>query len=195
MFIEPHLNQASAPVGWIEVICGAMFSGKTEELIRRIRRAKIAKQKVGIFKPAIDTRYHHEEVVSHNANSIASMPVPQAEDILSLASEYEVVGIDEAQFFDEKLPQVATKLANQGKRVIIAGLDMDYQGKPFGCMPELMAIAEFVTKVHAICVRCGALASYSFRKVAAHDTILLGETDSYEPRCRRCFLSEASREA
>jgi thymidine kinase len=195
MFIEPHLNQAPAPVGWIEVICGAMFSGKTEELIRRIRRAKIAKQKVGIFKPAIDTRYHHEEVVSHNANSIPSVPVPRAEDILPLASEYEVVGIDEAQFFDEKLPQVATELANQGKRVIIAGLDMDYQGKPFGCMPELMAIAEFVTKVHAICVRCGALASYSFRKVAAHDTILLGETDSYEPRCRRCFLSEASREA
>ncbi|WP_038031321.1 thymidine kinase [Thermonema rossianum] len=195
MFIEPHLNQAPAPVGWIEVICGAMFSGKTEELIRRIRRAKIAKQKVGIFKPAIDTRYHHEEVVSHNANSIPSVPVPRAEDILPLASEYEVVGIDEAQFFDEKLPQVATELANQGKRVIIAGLDMDYQGKPFGCMPELMAIAEFVTKVHAICVCCGALASYSFRKVAAHDTILLGETDSYEPRCRRCFLSEASREA
>ncbi|GIV40044.1 MAG: thymidine kinase [Thermonema sp.] len=195
MFIEPHLNQAPAPVGWIEVICGAMFSGKTEELIRRIRRAKIAKQKVGIFKPAIDTRYHHEEVVSHNANSIPSVPVPRAEDILPLASEYEVVGIDEAQFFDEKLPRVATELANQGKRVIIAGLDMDYQGKPFGCMPELMAIAEFVTKVHAICVRCGALASYSFRKVAAHDTILLGETDSYEPRCRRCFLSEASREA
>lgn len=194
MFIEPHLNQAPAPVGWIEVICGAMFSGKTEELIRRIRRAKIAKQKVGIFKPAIDTRYHHEEVVSHNANSIPSVPVANAADILPLAAEYEVVGIDEAQFFDGRLPQVATALANQGKRVIIAGLDMDYQGKPFGCMPELMAIAEFVTKVHAICVRCGALASYSFRKVAADDTILLGETDSYEPRCRRCFLSEASQE-
>ncbi|NIK74801.1 thymidine kinase [Thermonema lapsum] len=192
MFVEPHLNQAPAPVGWIEVICGAMFSGKTEELIRRIRRAKIAKQKVGIFKPAIDTRYHHEDVVSHNANSIPSVPVANAANILPLAAEYEVVGIDEAQFFDEQLPQVATTLANQGKRVIIAGLDMDYQGKPFGCMPELMAIAEFVTKVHAICVRCGALASYSFRKVAAADTILLGETDSYEPRCRRCFISETS---
>jgi len=192
MFVEPHLNQSPAPVGWIEVICGAMFSGKTEELIRRIRRAKIAKQKVGIFKPAIDTRYHHEDVVSHNANSIPSVPVANAANILPLAAEYEVVGIDEAQFFDEQLPQVATTLANQGKRVIIAGLDMDYQGKPFGCMPELMAIAEFVTKVHAICVRCGALASYSFRKVAAADTILLGETDSYEPRCRRCFISETS---
>lgn len=164
-----------------------MFSGKTEELIRRLNRAKIARQRVEIFKPALDTRYHAEDVVSHNSNSIRSTPVPVAQEMLLLAGGCDVVGVDEAQFFDESLVDVCVQLANGGTRVIVAGLDMDFLGKPFGPMPALMAVAEFVTKVHAICVCCGEIASYSFRMAASEDKILLGETDVYEARCRHCF--------
>ncbi len=188
MFIEPHLNQPSEQSGWIEIICGSMFSGKTEELIRRLNRAKIARQKVEIFKPALDIRYHEEDVVSHNATAIRSTPIHNSAEIYLLATDSQVIGIDEVQFFDEGIIEVCTRLANQGKRVIVAGLDMDYQGKPFGVVPQLMAIAEFVTKVHAICVRCGKIAAYSFRLVPSADQILLGETESYEARCRACFL-------
>ena len=190
MFIEPRVGNATHihRRGWIEVICGSMFSGKTEELIRRLNRAKIAKQKVEIFKPAIDTRYHVEDVVSHNANAIRSTPVSFAQDMLLLASSCDVVGIDEAQFFDEGLVDVCVQLANSGIRVIAAGLDMDYLGKPFGPMPALMGVAEYVTKVHAVCMQCGDIASYSFRNAASAQKILLGETDSYEARCRHCFL-------
>jgi thymidine kinase len=165
-----------------------MFSGKTEELIRRLNRAKIARQRVEIFKPSVDTRYHAEEVVSHNTTSIRSTPVSFAQDILLLGSGCDVVGIDEAQFFDEALTDVCVKLANNGIRVIAAGLDMDYTGRPFGPVPALMAVAEYVTKVHAVCIRCGDIASYSFRKAASADKVLLGETDTYEARCRHCFL-------
>lgn len=165
-----------------------MFSGKTEELIRRLNRAKIARQRVEIFKPALDTRYHVEDVVSHNANSIRSTPVPIAQEMLLLAGGCDVVGVDEAQFFDESLVEVCVQLANRGTRVIVAGLDMDFLGKPFGPMPALMAVAEYVTKVHAVCVCCGEIASYSFRVAASEDKILLGETDAYEARCRPCFL-------
>ncbi|KAA9331204.1 thymidine kinase [Adhaeribacter soli] len=190
MFIEPRVGNSShiARRGWIEVICGSMFSGKTEELIRRLNRAKIAKQKVEIFKPAIDTRYHVEDVVSHNANAIRSTPVSFAHDMLLLGSSCDVVGIDEAQFFDDALMDVCVQLANSGIRVIAAGLDMDYLGKPFGPMPALMGVAEYVTKVHAVCMQCGDIASYSFRNAASAQKILLGETDSYEARCRHCFL-------
>lgn len=173
--------------GRIEVICGSMFSGKTEELIRRLRRARIARQRVEIYKPAIDTRYSEEDVVSHDANSIASTPVEAAAGILLLADNAEVVGIDEAQFFDEGLADVCNRLANQGKRVIVAGLDMDFKGVPFGPMPALCAIAEDVTKVHAICVRCGALAHVSHRIVADGRRVLLGEQEEYEPLCRSCY--------
>ncbi len=185
MFIEPRSNKTNK--GWIEVVCGSMFSGKTEELIRRLKRVKIANQKVEIFKPAVDTRYDEVEVVSHDKNSITSTPVPNSLQILLLANEVDVVGIDEAQFFDSELPDVCTKLANKGIRVIIAGLDMDYLGKPFGPMPQLMAIADYVTKVHAICMQCGDIATHSYRKAASQHLVLLGETDSYEPRCRQCF--------
>ncbi|SHJ83670.1 thymidine kinase [Hymenobacter daecheongensis DSM 21074] len=174
--------------GWIEVVCGSMFSGKTEELIRRLNRAKIARQRVEIFKPALDTRYHALDVVSHNANSIRSTPIPIAQEMLLLAGACDVVGVDEAQFFDESLIDVCVQLANRGTRVIVAGLDMDFLGKPFGPMPALMAVAEYVTKVHAVCVCCGEIASYSFRITASESKILLGETDSYEARCRPCFL-------
>lgn len=173
--------------GRIEVICGSMFSGKTEELIRRLRRAKIARQRVEIYKPAIDTRYSNEDVVSHDANAIHSTPVGRAEDITNLAKEADVVGIDEAQFFDETLVSVCVALADAGKRVIIAGLDMDFQGVPFGPMPALCAVAEDVTKVHAICVRCGGLAHVSHRIVPNAQRVLLGEQDEYEPLCRRCY--------
>ncbi len=176
--------------GRIEVICGSMFSGKTEELIRRLKRAKIARQRVEIYKPAIDTRYSDGDVVSHDANSIASTPVDAARSILLLASEAQVVGVDEAQFFDEALPEVCAELANQGKRVIVAGLDMDFKGKPFGPMPALMAIAEDVTKVHAICVRCGNLAYVSHRTVQEEQQVLLGEQQEYEPLCRCCYNKE-----
>ncbi len=190
MFIETIQNiNPNIRTGWIEVVCGSMFSGKTEELIRRLNRAKIARQKVEIFKPALDKRYHEENIVSHNASFIRSTPVQTAEEILLFAGDSDVVGIDEAQFFDNNLVEVCNKLANAGKRVIIAGLDMDFAGVPFGTMPQLMAIAEFVTKVHAICVVCGEIAQYSYRKVALQDKILLGETDSYEARCRKCYQS------
>ncbi len=188
MFIEPLQNlQVNRRTGWIEVICGSMFSGKTEELIRRLNRATIARQKVEIFKPAIDKRYHEQNVVSHSEQSIRSTPVNTAEEILLFAGECTVVGIDEAQFFDLNVADVCNKLANSGKRVIVAGLDMDFQGVPFGAMPQLMAMAEFVTKVHAICVVCGEIAQYSYRKAPSQDKVLLGETDSYEARCRKCF--------
>lgn len=173
--------------GWVEVICGSMFSGKTEELIRKLNRAKIAKQRVEIFKPAIDTRYHEADIVSHNANSIRSTPVQSAQEILLLSGDCQVIGIDEAQFFDDGLVEVCNKLAETGKRVIVAGLDMDFQGKPFGPMPHLMAIAEYVTKVHAICMVCGSLASYSHRKTNNNSQVMLGETESYEARCRKCM--------
>jgi thymidine kinase len=189
MFIEPRVGNENHATrrGWIEVICGSMFSGKTEELIRRLNRAKIAKQKVEIFKPTIDKRYHEEDVVSHNANAIRSTPIDFAQDMLLLGGSCDVVGIDEAQFFDEGLAEVCVKLANSGVRVIAAGLDMDYLGKPFGPMPALMAVAEYVTKVHAICVQCGDIATYSFRNAPSEHQVLLGETESYEARCRHCF--------
>jgi thymidine kinase len=184
---DKHTSHMPVPAGWLEVICGSMFSGKTEELIRKLNRAKIAKQKVEIFKPAIDTRYHEVDVVSHNANAIRSTPVQSAAEILLLSGDSQVIGIDEAQFFDDGLVEVCTKLADSGKRVIVAGLDMDFQGKPFGPMPQLMAIAEYVTKVHAICVVCGEIASYSFRKTNHSSQVMLGETESYEARCRKCM--------
>ena len=173
--------------GSIEVICGSMFSGKTEELIRRLKRAEIAKLNVEIFKPVTDTRYDETAVVSHNYNSIPSTPVDNSAAILLLRGDTQVVGIDEAQFFDEGLPEVCNELANKGIRVIVAGLDMDFTGRPFGPVPALMAIAELVTKVNAVCMRCGCPAMYSYRKVASEAKILLGEKESYEPRCRACF--------
>jgi len=173
--------------GRIELICGSMFSGKTEELIRRMKRAKFAKQKVEIFKPAIDTRYSEEDVVTHEGHSIASTPLDSSASILLLSSDIEVVGIDEAQFFDMGLPDVCKQLADSGVRVIIAGLDMDFRGMPFGPMPQLMAIADDVTKVHAICVQCGNLAMYSYRKVSGDKQVMLGETQEYEPLCRECY--------
>jgi thymidine kinase len=173
--------------GSIEVICGSMFSGKTEELIRRLKRAEIAKLKVEIFKPKTDIRYDVTAVVSHDLNSVQSTPVENASAILFLNAETQVVGIDEAQFFDEDLPDVCNKLAAKGIRVIVAGLDMDFTGKPFGPMPALMSIAEMVTKVHAVCVCCGSPAMYSYRKVSNDAQVMLGEKESYEPRCRYCF--------
>lgn len=190
MLIEPHLQgsgREGRQSGWIEVICGSMFSGKTEELIRRLNRAVIAGQKVEIFKPALDNRYHAENVVSHDKTSIRSTPVQFAGDILLLSGNSHVVGIDEAQFFDAEIVKVCSMLANKGKRVILAGLDMDFQGQPFGYMPQLMAIAEFVTKIHAICMNCGDVASYSFRRSAGRDRVMLGEKEAYEARCRKCF--------
>lgn len=173
--------------GRIEVVCGSMFSGKTEELIRRLKRAKFAKQRIEIFKPAIDTRYSEEEVVSHDSNSILSTPIDSSASILLLSSDIDVIGIDEAQFFDMGLVDVCNQLANNGVRVIVAGLDMDFRGIPFGPMPGLMAIADDVTKVHAICVQCGDLAMYSHRKVSGERQVLLGETQEYEPLCRHCY--------
>ncbi|GAB1404358.1 MAG: thymidine kinase [Lentimicrobiaceae bacterium] len=187
MFLENdrNLNQGR---GWIEVICGSMFSGKTEELIRRLTRARIARQKVEIFKPAIDTRFDEQNVVSHNENVIQSSPVQHSSQILLYAHQVDVVGIDEAQFFDDQLVSVCNKLATSGIRVIVAGLDMDFSGKPFGPIPALMATAEYVTKVHAICMRCGNLAHYSHRKTDEKKLVMLGETDTYEPLCRSCYL-------
>lgn len=187
LFSERNLKRRNNFGGSIEVICGSMFSGKTEELIRRLKRAQIARMNVEIFKPKTDTRYHETAVVSHDLNSIQSTPVENASSILLLGSNTDVVGIDEAQFFDEELPDVCNKLAGKGVRVIVAGLDMDFQGKPFGPMPELIAIAEEVTKVHAVCVQCGSPASYSYRTVNTDSKVLLGEKESYEPRCRICF--------
>lgn len=173
--------------GRIEVISGSMFSGKTEEMIRRLKRAKFAKQKVEIFKPAIDTRYSEEEVVTHEGHSIASTPIETSASILLLSSGIDVIGIDEAQFFEDDLPNVCNQLADNGVRVIVAGLDMDFRGVPFGPMPKLMAIADEVTKVHAICVQCGDLAMYSHRKVSGEKQVMLGETQEYEPLCRACY--------
>ena len=191
MFIEPNfgskkVDQRNAS-GWIAVICGSMFSGKTEELIRRLNRAKIADLKVEIFKPATDTRYHESNVVSHDKKEIRSTPVQFANDIMLLASDCDLVGIDEAQFFDNAVVDVAVKLANQGKRVIVAGLDMDYLAKPFEPMNHLMAVAEFVTKTHAICMNCGAIANYTYRLDDSDKQVLLGEKDVYQARCRRCY--------
>ncbi|HYK77279.1 MAG TPA: thymidine kinase [Daejeonella sp.] len=189
LFSEHNFKRRKELGGSIEVICGSMFSGKTEELIRRLRRAQIAKLNVEIFKPHTDQRYDETAVVSHDQNSIQSTPVESSSAILLLGTHTQVVGIDEAQFFDDGLPEVCNQLANRGIRVIIAGLDMDFQGNPFGPMPALMSIAELVTKVHAVCVQCGAPATYSYRTVASEAKILLGEKESYEPRCRICFNS------
>lgn len=195
MFIETTFGKSrqSEKKGHIEVICGSMFSGKTEELIRRLNRALIAKQKVEIFKPAVDKRYHELDVVSHNENAIRSTPVQFADDIILLAGNCEVVGIDEVQFFDYRIVNVANVLANSGKRVILAGLDMDFEGNPFEPMPQLLSIAEYVTKVHAICMKCGDLASYSYRLVEVKDKVVLGEKESYEARCRKCFFEGMGR--
>jgi len=187
LFSEDVFKRRSEFGGSIEVICGSMFSGKTEELIRRLRRAQIARLTVEIFKPKTDTRFDETAVVSHNANSIQSTPVDTSSTILLLGSQVQVVGIDEAQFFDDELPNVCTILANRGVRVIVAGLDMDYKGNPFGPIPRIMAIAESVTKVHAVCVKCGNPALYSYRRAPGESTILLGEKESYEPRCRACY--------
>lgn len=192
MFLEKSLVRGRKH-GWIEVIAGSMFSGKTEELIRRLRRAKYANQKVEIFKPRIETRYSEKEVVSHDARAIMSTPVESSANILLLVSDVEVVGIDEAQFFDEGLVEVCNKLADDGIRVIVAGLDMDYLGVPFGPVPKLMSIAEYVTKVHAICMRCGNLASYSHRLSNNDKRVLLGEKDAYEPLCRECFVEDRNK--
>ncbi|MBX2939026.1 MAG: thymidine kinase [Ferruginibacter sp.] len=185
MFIEPNFKGERR--GWIEVICGSMFSGKTEELIRRLKRAKIANLKVEIFKPAVDVRYDDVKIVSHDTNSIHSTPVNNASSILLPALQVDVVGIDEAQFFDESIVEVCNHLAMRGVRVIVAGLDMDYTGRPFGPMPQLLATADYITKLHAICVQCGNIASISYRKVKDESQLLLGEKDLYEPRCRTCW--------
>ena len=185
MFIEPNISGERR--GWIEVICGSMFSGKTEELIRRLKRAKIANLKVEIFKPAIDVRYDENNVVSHDANVIHSTPIENSQTILLLADGVDIVGIDEAQFFDDEIGNVCEALALRGVRVIVAGLDMDYLGKPFGQMPKLLAIADFITKLHAICVKCGNLANHSYRKTAQEGQVVIGEMDIYEPRCRTCY--------
>jgi thymidine kinase len=187
MFLENTVNHEEQ-FGWIEVICGSMFSGKTEELIRRLKRAQFAKQRIEIFKPEIDRRYDDVDVVSHDENAIRSTPVPAAANIRLLADGCDVVGIDEAQFFDDEIVSVCNDLANQGIRVIVAGLDMDFKGNPFGPMPNLMATAEYVTKVHAVCTRTGNLAQYSFRKSTKEDLVLLGETDEYEPLSRAAFF-------
>ena len=184
MFIEPNLKGERR--GWIEVICGSMFSGKTEELIRRLKRVKIANLKVEIFKPAIDTRYDEVKIVSHDTNAILSTPVESSASILLLAQDVDVVGIDEAQFFDAEIANVCEQLALRGIRVIVAGLDMDYLGNPFGQMPNLLAKADYITKLHAICMKCGNIANISYRKIAGGGQVLLGEKDIYEPRCRHC---------
>jgi thymidine kinase len=185
MFIEPSLSGERR--GWIEVICGSMFSGKTEELIRRLKRVKIANLKVEIFKPALDVRYDEVKIVSHDTNFIQSTPVESSPSILLLAQDADVVGIDEAQFFDAGIINVCEQLALSGRRVIVAGLDMDFTGKPFGQMPNLLAIADYITKLHAICVKCGNIANFSYRKTSEEGQLVLGEKDMYEPRCRYCF--------
>ena len=191
MFLE-NTTGRSREQGWIEVITGSMFSGKTEELIRRLKRARIARQQVEIFKPRIEVRYSEEEVVSHDENAIHSTPVDSSANILLLTSGVEVVGIDEAQFFDDGLVEVCNQLADSGIRVIVAGLDMDYKGVPFGPIPDLMSVAEYVSKVHAICVRCGNLANYTHRLSEDDKLIVLGETDIYEPLCRICYAKNKS---
>jgi len=184
MFIEPGFTGEHR--GWIEVICGSMFSGKTEELIRRLKRVKIANLRAEIFKPAMDVRYDEVKIVSHDENRIHSTPVSNSQNILLLAQDADVIGIDEAQFFDPEIVAVCEALALKGKRVIVAGLDMDYRGIPFGPMPQLLAVADYITKLHAICVKCGNIASVSYRKIPAGGQVLLGEKDVYEPRCRVC---------
>jgi thymidine kinase len=186
MFIEPNIKGERR--GWIEVICGSMFSGKTEELIRRLKRAMIANLKVKIFKPSMDIRFDEAKIVSHDTNSIISTPIDHSRQILDLSGDADVVALDEAQFFDDEIIEICDELAVRGIRVIVAGLDMDYLGKPFGPMPCLMAKADYVTKLHAICVQCGHIANYSYRKISNQDKIMLGEKDVYEPRCRRCYL-------
>ncbi len=185
MFLEPGFKGQRS--GWIEVICGSMFSGKTEELLRRIKRARIANQRVQIFKPKADVRYDEESVVSHDDNSEISKPISKSAEIFDHIRDVTVVGVDEAQFFDDALPEICEKLALNGIRVIVAGLDMDFKGKPFGPMPSLLAKAEYITKVHAICPHCGNLATHSYRLTEEQETVLLGEKDKYEPRCRLCF--------
>lgn len=185
MFLEPHFKGQRS--GWIEVVCGCMFSGKTEELIRRLKRAKIASMKVEVFKPKIDTRYDDTSIVSHDTASVLALPIDHSSKILKVSPDTTVVGIDEAQFFDAELPEVCQELARRGIRVIIAGLDMDYRGVPFGPMPNLLAVAEYVTKVHAICVHCGNLATHSYRLADGDSVVLLGEKEQYEPRCRTCY--------
>ncbi len=193
MFLENTVNHKEQ-FGWIEVICGSMFSGKTEELIRRLKRAQFARQKVEIFKPNVDVRYDDEMVVSHDSNEIRSTPVPAAANIPILADGCDVVGIDEAQFFDDEIVRVCNDLANKGVRVIVAGLDMDFKGNPFGPMPNLMATADYVTKVHAVCTRTGNLAQYSYRKAKSDDLVLLGEVDEYEPLSRAAFYKAMLRD-
>lgn len=185
MFLEPNFKGQRS--GWIEVICGSMFSGKTEELIRRVKRAMIAHQKTVIFKPKKDTRYDEQNVVSHDDNLIVSIPISASVEIFEHVEDSSVIGVDEAQFFDSDLPMICEKLALQGRRVIVAGLDMDYKGMPFGPMPNLLAIAEYITKVHAICPHCGNLATHSYRLSGESDQVVLGEKDKYEPRCRVCY--------
>jgi thymidine kinase len=185
MFIEPNINGERR--GWIEVICGSMFSGKTEELIRRLKRVKIANLKVEIFKPGIDIRYDGIKIVSHDTNAIQSTPIDNSQKILLMANDVDVIGIDEAQFFDEEIANVCDELAYRGIRVIVAGLDMDFTGKPFGQMPFIMAKADYVTKLHAICMQCGNIATYSYRKIPNEEQVMLGATDAYEPRCRKCY--------
>ena len=187
MFLERSMSQADG-IGWIEVICGSMFSGKTEELLRRVKRAKIAKQKIKIFKPKKDVRYDKKKVISHDQNSVKSKPVSDSRKIIKLSEKFEVIGIDEAQFFDDSIVEVCNELANQGKRVIVSGLDMDYKGKPFGPMPNLLAIAEYVTKVHAVCSKSGKMASYTHRIVESDDLILLGDTKKYQALSRKEFI-------
>ena len=193
MFLENTVNHKEQ-FGWIEVICGSMFSGKTEELIRRLKRAQFAKQKVEIFKPIVDTRYDEEMVVSHDANEIRSTPVPAAANIPILADDCDVIGIDEAQFFDDEIVQVCNDLANRGIRVIVAGLDMDCKCNPFGLLPALMATTEYVTKVHAVCTRTGNLAQYSYRKAQNDNLVLLGETEEYEPLSRAAYYKAMLRD-
>lgn len=188
MFIEPNIRGDRR--GWIEVICGSMFSGKTEELIRRLKRVKIANLKVKIFKPALDIRFDEVKIVSHDTNAIQSTPIDNSKKILLMAQDVDVIGIDEAQFFDEDIANVCDDLAFRGIRVIVAGLDMDYLGKPFGQMPFIMAKADYVTKLHAICMQCGNIANYSYRKIPNADQVVLGATDIYEPRCRKCYNEE-----
>jgi thymidine kinase len=185
MFLEPHFKGQRS--GWIEVVCGSMFSGKTEELIRRLKRAKYANQRVEIYKPKIDTRYDDVQVVSHDSNAILATPIENSSKLLENTEGVNVIGIDEAQFFDAGLTEVCQKLAMRGIRVIIAGLDMDFRGEPFGPIPHLLAVAEYITKVHAICPHCGNLATHSYRKVSNNEQVMLGEKDSYEPRCRTCY--------
>ena len=186
MFIEPHISAERR--GWIEVICGSMFSGKTEELIRRMKRARIANLNTEIFKPSVDNRYDALKVVSHDENAIISQPVQHSQNILLMAQNADVVGIDEAQFFDNGIVDVCEKLALAGIRVIVAGLDMDYLGKPFAPLPALLAIADYITKLHAICVHCGNIANISYRKTNQESQVVIGEMDIYEPRCRICYL-------